>query len=339
MKRVLTAIIWFSVLVCVAFSAGAAELKQVLILNFPGDGYKMLQAQQVIAALKEAGFVENEQIAISIAQPKSSEEAVAKVNEMTPDVVIDLSSTNQVSDRMFGAATPIIFEHGVEAYLDEQNFPKGNFNGIVVLYKDIVYNSYKFLQKVAPLKPGQSVVFLENTRANIITKEAAADALQRLGIPLKTVIDATVYEDWEAAVRQYNDDPEVGWILMGVWPTIRRDGSTPDMEKEIAPWQREFLKKPVVTYWEIAVQWAVLCGFGLDLNDIGRQCGEMAARVLNGEDIKTIKAEYPRKVSISLNRKTADTMGILFPQDVLSLANVIYHDWEGKEVTRKSGLK
>ena len=238
MKRVLTAIIWFSVLVGVAFSAGAAELKQVLILNFPGDGYKMLQAQQVIAALKEAGFVE-----------------------------------------------------------------------------------------------------LENTRANIITKEAAADALQRLGIPLKTVIDATVYEDWEAAVRQYNDDPEVGSMLMGVWPTIRRDGSTPDMEKEIAPWQREFLKKPVVTYWEIAVQWAVLCGFGLDISDIGRQCGEMAARVLKGEDVKTIKAEYPRKVSVSLNRKTADTMGILFPQDVLSLANVIFHDWEGKEVTRKSGLK
>ena len=139
MKRVLTAIIWFSVLVGVAFSAGAAELKQVLILNFPGDGYKMLQAQQVIAALKEAGFVE-----------------------------------------------------------------------------------------------------LENTRANIITKEAAADALQRLGIPLKTVIDATVYEDWEAAVRQYNDDPEVGWMLMGVWPTIRRDGTHRIWKKKLLPGSASF---------------------------------------------------------------------------------------------------
>ena len=76
----------------------------------------------------------------------------------------------------------------------------------------------------------------------------------------------------------------------------------------------------------------------MDLDDVGRQCGEMAARVLKGEDIKTINAEYPRKTLVALNRKTADTMGLIFSPDVLNLANVIYHDWDGKEVTRKSGL-
>lgn len=65
----------------------------------------------------------------------------------------------------------------------------------------------------------------------------------------------------------------------------------------------------------------------------------MAARVLKGEDVKTINAEYPRKTLVALNRKTADTLGIMFSLDVLNLANVIYHDWEGKEVSRKSGLK
>ena len=207
----------------------------MVIFNFPGKGYKASQAQQVVAALHDAGFVENQQVIITILQPQSSEEAAAKVNEMKPDVVIDVSSRNQVSEALSGGLTPIILEHGVEAYVNEQGVPKGHVTGMFMLQKDIVYNSYKFLRIVAPLKPGQSVVFLENTRANIITKEAATDALQRLGIPLKAVIDATVYEDWEAAVRQYNDDPEVGWILMGVWPTIRRDGSTPDMEKKLLP--------------------------------------------------------------------------------------------------------
>jgi ABC-type uncharacterized transport system substrate-binding protein len=65
------------------------------------------------------------------------------------------------------------------------------------------------------------------------------------------------------------------------------------------------------------------------------QVGEMAARVLQGEAIQTIKAEYPRKVSIALNRKTADFVGITFSMDVLKLANVIYNDYEGKDVIRK----
>ena len=63
--------------------------------------------------------------------------------------------------------------------------------------------------------------------------------------------------------------------------------------------------------WEVAVQWGLLCAFGVNLDEAGRQTGEIAARVLQGEDVKAIKAEYPRKVSASLNRKTADVMGIL----------------------------
>ena len=339
MKTVMNAVVLWSLLAGFALSAGAAEMKKVLIFNYPGEPYKVSQAQQVISALQEAGFVENQQATFTILQPQSSEEAAAKVNEIMPDVVIDLSARNQVSEASVRVATPIILEHGVEAYVNEQGFPKGNVTGMFMLLHDVVYNSYKFLQKVAPLQPGQSVVFLENTRVNIITEEAAADALQRLGIPLKAVVDATIFEDWQAAILKYNDDPEVGWILMGVWPSIKRDGSVPDMEHETAVWQREHLKKPMVTYWEIAVQWAMFCGFGMDLDDVGRQCGEMAVRVLKGEPISRIKAEYPRKTLVVLNRKTADFMGLVFPMDVLNLANVIYHDWEGKEVSRKSGLK
>jgi len=61
----------------------------------------------------------------------------------------------------------------------------------------------------------------------------------------------------------------------------------------------------------------------------------MVARLLQDEDIRTIKAEYPGKVSISLNRKTATNLGLVFSLNVLNLANVIYDDYEGKQVIRK----
>ncbi len=71
------------------------------------------------------------------------------------------------------------------------------------------------------------------------------------------------------------------------------------------------------------------------MNETSIQFGRMAARVLQGEPINTIKAEYPHKVSIALNRKTATNLGIVFSLEVLSLANVIYDDYEGKQVIRK----
>jgi ABC-type uncharacterized transport system substrate-binding protein len=65
------------------------------------------------------------------------------------------------------------------------------------------------------------------------------------------------------------------------------------------------------------------------------QCGKLVARVLQGEPVQSIKAEYPIKVSIALNRKAATDMGIVFSLDVLNLADVIYDDYEGKQVIRK----
>ena len=161
------------------------------------------------------------------------------------------------------------------------------------------------------------------------------EALQRLQIPLKTIVDATIYEDWQEAILKYNEDPEVGWILYVVGPSRKRDGSSVDVQTEILSWDREHLKKPRVAYLEMTVRGGALCGFGINLEALGEQAGKMAARVLQGEPVQSIKAEYPGTISVALNRKTATNLGIVFSLDVLSLANVIYDDYEGKQVIRK----
>ena len=97
----------------------------------------------------------------------------------------------------------------------------------------------------------------------------------------------------------------------------------------------EHSKKPGSSYWDQRVQADVLCGFIVNLSASYAQCERMAARVLQGEGIRTIQAEYPRKINIALNRKTATNLGIIFSMDVLKLANIIYDDYEGKQVIRK----
>jgi ABC-type uncharacterized transport system substrate-binding protein len=259
----------------------------------------------------------------------------AQVQEVAPDVIINLGEFTQVVAALQELSIPLVTGNGVERYVSAEGEPTANVTGIYSNLPDMVYNSYKFLQKVAPLKPGQKVVFLENPEVPSISKAAVVDALQRLQIPLKTVVDARIYEDWQQAILQYSDDPEIGWILLGALPTRKRDGNLVDVLKDAVPFKQEHLKKPTVTYWEPAVRTGELCGFSLDLDEVAAQSGKLAARVLQGEPIQSIKAESPQKISIALNRKTATKLGIVFPTKVLGLANVIYDDYEGKQVIQK----
>ena len=323
-----------------AHGSMAEDMKNVVILNFPGNApYKISQANQVVEALKTAGFTPEKDINISLQSPTSSEEAKRLAEELSADVVIDLSVANRAQVSLFGTNIPVISSSEIEAYIDPQGMPKGNVTGVYSTLEDMVYNSYKFLRKIAPIEANQQAVFLENPRSKAITGDDVKSALERLGIPLKAIIQTPAFEDWQEAILQANDDPEIGWTLFAVPPSVRRDGSPANYESDVAAWLREHIRKPHITYWEAPIRLGVLCGFGFDTDEVGRQCGEMAAQVLRGEPISQIPAQYPRKTFVALNRKTADVMGIMFPSDVLNLANVIYHDWEGKEVTRKSGLK
>ncbi len=344
MKRILKTVVFLSVLASVALSAGAAEMKTVIILTYPGDTAEhcIFMAKSAINALAQAGFVDQQNVTIEVwkDQYANVEDEAAALEQRSPSVVIDCSSRpQQIAQLLAGKAIPVIATYGIEAYVTDKGRPTTNITGVYTFYPDMAYNSFKFLRTVSPLKPGQQAVLFENTQFNLLPQQMVRDALTRLNIRLKAVVDTSVIDDFQAAVEQYNADPDVGWMLMGVWPTVKRDGSPVNMELEIVDWHRTHVKKPMVTYWESAVMQGILCGLAVDLNEAGAQSGEMAARVLKGEDITTINAQYPRKTLVALNRKTADFMGIVFPPDVLNLANVIYHDWEGKNVSRKSGLK
>jgi len=314
----------------------AAEMKKILFLH---TGRTKPMAQKAISSLEEKGFAEQKNVMtvwIEVSATTDPAQLVAQVKEAAPDVVLSFTGFTNIIQILEQFEVPVIAMTAVESFVEADGTPKSNVTGVYSKLQDMVYNSYKFLQKVAPLKAGQQVVFVDNQAQQlIISKAEVLDALQRLQIPVKTVVDdGAIYEVWQEAILQYNDDPEVGWILQ-TGPTSKRDGSSVDAQKDIYPWLQASLKKPSISHLESAVQAGLLCGFSLDLYGVGIQCGEMAARVLQGEPISSIKAEYPRKVTIALNRKTATNLGIVFSLDVLNLANVIYDDYDGKQVIRK----
>ena len=333
MKRMVAmSVVMMGILANVGF---AADLKKIVVLT---ENAIPIIEKQALNGLKQAGLIDQQNVIITkIAVPSQGGDpatVIAQIQENAPDVILSVTGLGNLLAAVNSLSIPVITRLNVEPFVGADGMPTANITGMYTNLQDMVYNTYKFLQKVAPLKPGQQVVFLDNPESSILPKDTVIDALQRLQIPLKAVVNAAAYEDWQHAILQYNDDPDVGWILRSI-PRRKQDGSAATSLVEIYSWEREHLKKPTVTQWEFSVQAGALCAFGIDTTEVGLQCGRMVARVLQGEDVRTIKAEYPRKVSIALNRKTATNLGIVFSLDVLSLANTIYDDYEGKQVIRK----
>ncbi|HML38753.1 MAG TPA: ABC transporter substrate-binding protein [Bacillota bacterium] len=66
-----------------------------------------------------------------------------------------------------------------------------------------------------------------------------------------------------------------------------------------------------------------LATYGINYTQLGEETGKMAAKVLNGTDPGTIPVMTMTDVKVYINQKTADAIGVTFPQDVLDEATVL----------------
>ena len=72
------------------------------------------------------------------------------------------------------------------------------------------------------------------------------------------------------------------------------------------------------------VKAGALMALSCDYKDVGRQAGEVASRVIAGEQPSNIPVTAPRRVYLSLNSIVAEQIGIKIPSDVTARAKEIF---------------
>ena len=81
---------------------------------------------------------------------------------------------------------------------------------------------------------------------------------------------------------------------------------------------------PLIGLSDHFVKMGALFAVGPDYEDVGRQSGELAARILSGEEPEDVAYVSPRRVMLSLNLRTAEIIGIKVPEHVVRSASATY---------------
>lgn len=120
----------------------------------------------------------------------------------------------------------------------------------------------------------------------------------------------------ELVAKEVKNDEEIPGILCKLEDTIDVLWVIPDATV-VSPTSLELMslfsmerKVPIVVFSEIYLKRGAFMSLAIDPLDIGKQGGEIAARILAGEDVRNIPPVDPRRAVVKMNPVVARKLGI-----------------------------
>jgi putative ABC transport system substrate-binding protein len=236
-------------------------------------------------------------------------QAIDRLRNQHPRLILALGSPSLVAISREIEDIPIVFG----LVLKNSLLPnRGNITGVTLEFP--VHTQLQWIRRVLPEARTVGVVY--NPAENAEKVRAAQTVARPLGLRLDAQ-PITSPRELPAALEALANSADVFWGLsdrLVVTPQTARSLLLFSFRNRI----------PFVGLSSSWVKAGALFSLDRDYADIGRQCGELAWKVLQGAKPAQLPAEPPRRVVYVLNQRTADQMKIQFPPAILKNATLVY---------------
>jgi ABC-type uncharacterized transport system substrate-binding protein len=275
-----------------------------------------------LKALEESGFAVGRNVAIEYRFSEGQDERLeALAAELVRRRVIILVATDRPSAVAAKAATatiPIVFTIGFDpvqiGLVASFNQPGGNATGVSLLTAELGPKRLGLLRELLP-KPA-TIAFVVNPNSalapfQIQEMQAAAQAV---GQPL-LVVSVGTEDDVDKAFAGMAER-NVAAILYAANPLFQMIS-----ERLVALAAR--YRTPALYEWREFVTAGGLMSYSTDRNEVGRQAGSYAGRILKGEKPADLPVVQSSRFEFVINLKTAKALDIIVPPTLLARADEV----------------
>jgi putative ABC transport system substrate-binding protein len=271
--------------------------------------------------LKEAGFVEGQNVAIEYRSAENDRDKLtALVSDFTrrPVVVIVGDNPSALVAKAVTTTVPIVFATGGDPVSDglvaSLNRPGGNVTGVSFISGVLGPKRLELLRQLVPRAKTIAMLVNPSTAETVTERSDVQAAAQAIGQQL-IILDVSSDRDIETAFATFVQRG-AGALLVGTsgFMFSNRERLVALAARHALP-ANYFLREFVVA--------GGLMSYGTSITDAYRQVGIYAGRILKGEKPANLPVMQPTKFELVINLKTAKALGLTVPPTLLTSADEV----------------
>jgi putative tryptophan/tyrosine transport system substrate-binding protein len=284
------------------------------------DSLQILTA--VTQALKDAGFVEGQNVAIEYRFADYRDEQLpalaADLVHRQVSVIFAASTQSALAAKAATTTIPVVFEIGSNpirlGLVATLNRPGGNLTGVTQLNEEVALKRLELLHELLPTARVIGLLINPVHPKVEIQSNDFLSAAQSLGLELH-VLEASTERDFDAVFANLTQMRAGGLVIGSDSFFIARQ------EQLAALTVRHAV--PAVFENRVFVAAGGLMSYGGSLTDSYRLAGVYTARILKGEKPSELPVQQGTKIELVLNLKTAKKLGITVPVPLLGRADEV----------------
>jgi putative ABC transport system substrate-binding protein len=271
-------------------------------------------------ALRQFGYVEGRNVAIEL---RYAERGVGQLPELAAELV--RLKVNVIT--AFGDLAPRIAQQAtgtipIVAICDDivgaglvtsLSRPGGNVTGFTLLGPELSEKRLELLQQLVPGLSRVAALWDPTTgKAQVTISERAA---QYLNLKLQ-ILEVRNRDDLAGAFRAARDGQATALAVFAS-PVLA------SLNREIVDLVAEH-RLPAIYQWRESVEAGGLLSYGPVLSSMWRQSGIIVTRILRGEKPADLPVEQPAKFELVVNARTAQSLGLAIPPNMLVRADEVF---------------
>jgi putative ABC transport system substrate-binding protein len=237
---------------------------------------------------------------------------------LQPDIILVNSTPAAVTLQRETRTIPIVFmglaEPVASGLVPRLDRPGGNITGFAILEASLGGKWLELLSEIAPGLKRAAIIFNPDTALTSTYMPSLETAAQSLKVePILRPVRGDV--EIETAIIAFGREPQSGLVVMPDYLMTAHRASI------ISAAARANI--PAVYWNSLFARVGGLLSYGVDLVDNWRRAATYVDRILRGAKPGDLPVQFPTKLEMVVNLKTAKALGLTVPQSILLRADEV----------------